>query len=204
MKYMTINNRKVAFDDEKNILQVLRKAGINLPTFCYHSELSTYGACRMCVVEDNRGRVFASCSETPRDGMIIYTNTPRLQKHRKMILELLLSSHCTDCATCHVNGQCTLQELAQSMNVGKVSFENNKPVLPIDDSSPSIVIDPNKCILCGDCVRTCEELQGVGVLDFAHRGSKLQVTPAFNRKLCETDCVGCGQCRPRGKVLEKN
>ena len=207
MKYMTINNRKVAFDDEKNILQVLRRIGINLPTFCYHSELSTYGACRMCVVEDNRGRVFASCSETPRDGMIIYTNTPRLQKHRKMILELLLASHCSDCATCHVNGQCTLQELAQSMNVGKVSFENNKPVLPVDDSSPAIVIDPNKCILCGDCVRTCEELQGVGVLDFAHRGSKLQVTPAFGKKLCETDCVSCGQCRvacPTGAITIKH
>jgi len=207
MKYMTINNRKVAFDDEKNILQVLRRIGINLPTFCYHSELSTYGACRMCVVEDNRGRVFASCSETPRDGMIIYTNTPRLQKHRKMILELLLSSHCSDCATCHVNGQCTLQELAQSMNVGKVSFENNKPILPVDDSSPAIVIDPNKCILCGDCVRTCEELQGVGVLDFAYRGSKLQVMPAFGKKLCDTDCVSCGQCRvacPTGAITIKH
>ena len=92
MKYMTINNRQVAFDDEKNVLQVIRKSGINLPTFCYHSELSTYGACRMCVVEDNRGKIFASCSETPRDGMVIYTNTPRLQHHRKMILELLLAS----------------------------------------------------------------------------------------------------------------
>ena len=77
MKYMTINNRQVAFDDEKNVLQVIRKSGINLPIFCYHSELSTYGACRMCVVEDNRGRIFASCSETPRDGMVIFTNTPR-------------------------------------------------------------------------------------------------------------------------------
>lgn len=207
MKYMTINNRKVAFDEEKNILQILRRIGIKLPTFCYHSELSTYGACRMCVVEDNRGRVFASCSETPRDGMVIYTNTPRLQKHRKMILELLLASHCSDCTTCHVNGQCTLQELAQSMNVGKVSFENNKPKLPVDDSSPAIVIDPNKCILCGDCVRTCEELQGVGVLDFAHRGSKLQVTPAFGKKLCDTDCVSCGQCRvacPTGAITIKH
>ena len=93
MKYMTINNRQVAFDDEKNELQVIRKSGINLPTFCYHSELSTYGACRMCVVEDNRGRIFASCSETPREGMVIYTNTPRLQHHRKMILEFLLAAH---------------------------------------------------------------------------------------------------------------
>ena len=85
MGYMTINNRRVAFTDEKNVLSVIRKSGIDLPTFCYHSELSTYGACRMCVVEDERGKVFASCSEVPRDGMVIYTNTPRLQHHRKMI-----------------------------------------------------------------------------------------------------------------------
>lgn len=100
MKYMTINNQKVAFDDEKNVLSVIRKAGINLPTFCYHSELSTYGACRMCVVEDDRGKIFASCSEVPRDGMVIYTNTPKLQHHRKMILELMLSAHCRECTTC--------------------------------------------------------------------------------------------------------
>ncbi len=94
MGYMTINNRRVAFTDEKNVLSMIRKSGIDLPTFCYHSELSTYGACRMCVVEDERGKVFASCSEVPRDGMVIYTNTPRLQHHRKMIIELLLSSRC--------------------------------------------------------------------------------------------------------------
>ena len=206
MKYMTINNRKVAFEDEKNVLSVIRKSGIDLPTFCYHSELSTYGACRMCVVEDDRGKIFASCSEVPRDGMVIYTNTPRLQHHRKMILELLLSAHCRDCTTCRKNGVCTLQNLAKQLGVSYIRFENNKPVLSLDESSDCIVRDPNKCILCGDCVRTCDEIQGLGILDFAYRGSKMQVMPAFNKTLSETECVGCGQCRvvcPTGAITIK-
>lgn len=206
MKYMMINNRKVAFDDEKNVLSVIKKAGINLPTFCYHSELSTYGACRMCVVEDERGKVFASCSEVPRDGMVIYTNTPKLQHHRKMILELMLSAHCRECTTCRKNGDCTLQNLAKQLGVGYIRFENSKPTEAIDETSDCIVVDKNKCILCGDCVRTCEEIQGLGILDFAHRGSKMQVMPAFNRKMGETECVGCGQCRvvcPTGAITIK-
>lgn len=203
MGYMTINNRRVAFTDEKNVLSVIRKSGIDLPTFCYHSVLSTYGACRMCVVEDERGKVFASCSEVPRDGMVIYTNTPRLQHHRKMIIELLLSSHCRDCTTCAKNGVCTLQKLASQLGISEIRFENHKKPLPLDTSSDCVIRDPNKCILCGDCVRTCDEIQGLGILDFAFRGSKMQVMPAFNRELAETDCVGCGQCRavcPTGAI----
>ena len=136
MGYMTINNRRVAFTDEKNVLSVIRKSGIDLPTFCYHSELSTYGACRMCVVEDERGKVFASCSEVPRDGMVIYTNTPRLQHHRKMIIELLLSSHCRDCTTCAKNGVCTLQKLASQLGISEIRFENHKKPLPAFPKQP--------------------------------------------------------------------
>lgn len=207
MKYVTINNRKVAFSDEKNLLTIIRKAGIDIPTFCYHSELSTYGACRMCVVEDDKGKIFASCSEVPKDGMVIYTHTPKLQHHRRMILELLLSSHCHDCKTCEASRSCILQKMAYQLGLGEVRFENNRRVLAKDESSNCIVIDPNKCILCGDCVRTCEEIQGIGVLNFAHRGSSMRVTTAFDRPIVESGCVGCGQCRvvcPTGAIMIKS
>lgn len=195
MDYMTIDSLTVPIEGEKNILSVIRKAGIDLPTFCYHSELSIYGACRMCVVEDDKGRIFASCSEQPRPGMVIQTNTKKIQQYRKLIIELLLSTHCRDCTVCTKNGMCDLQSLAYRVGVHAVRFLNNRKEKPIDMSSPCIVRDPNKCILCGDCVRTCSEIQGIGALDFAYRGSKMEVTPAFDKCLAETDCVGCGQCR---------
>ena len=195
MGYITINGKKVEFTDEKNVLSIIRKAGIDIPTLCYHSELSTFGACRLCTVEDDRGRLFASCSEEPRDGMVIYTHTERLRKHRKLIVELLLAAHCRDCTTCVKSGECKLQELAHSMGVLKVRYDNYNEIRPVDYSSPAIVRDPNKCILCGNCVRVCSELQGIGVLGFANRGTEATVTPAFEKTLSATDCVSCGQCR---------
>lgn len=203
MGRMIIDGMPVEFTDEPNILSVIRKAGIDLPTLCYHSELSIYGACRLCNVEDDRGRMFASCSERPRDGMKIKTSTPRLLRYRRMLIELMLASHHRDCTTCVKSGDCDLQNLAKRLGVSSVRWGYKERTHEKDFSSPSIVRDPDKCILCGDCVRVCEGIQGINAIDFAHRGTDAMVIPAFNKSIAATDCVNCGQCRvvcPTGAI----
>lgn len=205
--YVSIDNVKVPLEGEDSLLKVVRKAGIDLPTFCYHSELSTYGACRMCVVEVDRMGVVASCSVPPSDGMVVRTNTERLRKIRKTILELLLANHDRECTTCGKSSQCKLQELSERFSVSTLRFGHGDKKHPIDSSTPGIVRDPNKCILCGDCVRMCAEVQGVGILDFAYRGSKSMVGPAFGKELSDVDCVQCGQCTvvcPTGALMVKS
>ncbi len=152
----------------------------------------------MCIVEDEKGNIMTSCSTPPKEGMVIKTNTTRLYKYRRQIIRMLLSSHCRECTTCSKNGECVLQSLAKRFGIDEVRFDKSekawKDEYPIDRSSKSIIKNPNKCIHCGDCVRMCAEVQNVGAIDFANRGWNLEVTPAFNDPLADTDCVGCWQC----------
>lgn len=203
---MIIDGMPVEINGEKNLLELIRKVNIKMPTFCYHSELSIYGACRMCVVENEWDEIEAACSTVPRAGMEIRTNTERLRKYRKNILELLLAHHCRDCTTCRNNGKCKLQDLAMRFGIDDVRFPNTAAEPDIDDSSVCITKDANKCILCGDCVRMCNEVQNVGAIDFAHRGSKMTISCAFERPIAESPCVGCGQCAavcPTGAIIVK-
>jgi NADH-quinone oxidoreductase subunit G len=206
MSELTIDGFNVSFQGERNLLEVVRKAHIELPTFCYHGELSIYGACRLCVVEvEGRGLV-AACSTLPEAGMRVRTQTAQVRELRKVNLELLLASGDHDCPTCTRSGSCKLQSLAQRLGVERVRFHAPRTARPLDRSSHGLVRDPNKCVLCGDCVRMCREVQGVGVLDFSHRGSGVAVAPAFNRPMAEVECVQCGQCAavcPTGAITVK-
>ncbi len=205
---MIIDGIPVLIEGEKNVLELCRKIGIKMPTFCYHSELSIYGACRMCMVENEWGGLDAACSMPPKAGASVKTNTERLRRYRKNILELLLANHCRDCTICENNNKCILQDLAMRFNIEGVRFPNRaKSTKGEDESSPCISRDAGKCILCGDCVRVCNEIQHVGAIDFARRGSNMIISTAFGKPLAESPCVGCGQCAavcPTGAIVVKN
>lgn len=207
MGTIQLDGREVPIRGEKNLLELARNNGIDIPSFCYHSELSVYGACRMCLVEVEGRGVVASCSTAPEPMMVVRTVSPELQRLRKTNLELLLASHNRDCTTCNKNGSCQLQTLAQKLGLNSVRFDSRLEQKTVEEDNPCIVRDANKCILCGDCVRMCREVQGIGVLDFAYRGSRTQVTPAVGKGLGEIECVFCGQCVaicPTGALTPKS
>ncbi len=213
-KTLVINGKEVEFTDEPNLLEVIRKAGFNVPTFCYRPDLTQYGACRMCVVEveypNGRTIINSSCTMPPEAGIKVKTNTERTRRIRKTVLELLLANHDRECTTCDKSGKCELQQYAEEYGIKDVTKyvqKKERDYLPIDDSNPAIVRDPNKCILCGACVRACAEFQGHAVLGFANRGSKTVVQPIAGKSLASVDCVFCGQCQavcPTGALTIKN
>ena len=213
-KTLIINGKEVEFTDEPNLLEVIRKAGFNVPTFCYRPDLTQFGACRMCVVEveypNGRSLINSSCTMPPEAGIKVKTNTERTRRIRKTVLELLLANHDRECTTCDKSGKCELQQYAEEYGIKDVSKyvqKRKEDFLPIDHSNPSLVRDPNKCILCGACVRACSEYQGHAVLGFANRGSKTLVQPVAGKALSGVDCVFCGQCQavcPTGALTIKN
>ena len=204
---LTIDGKTIAIEGERNLLELIRKANIDLPTFCYHSELSVYGACRLCLVQVEGRGIQGACSTPPEPGLKIQTTTQEIREIRRISVELLLANHDQSCPTCSRSTNCQLQSLAQRLGVKQVRFKPVHQHRPLDESSPSLVRDPNKCVLCGDCVRMCSEIQGIGAIDFSHRGHDVMVQPAFGKNLGDVECVNCGQCAsvcPTGALTPKS
>ena len=194
-KKMIIDGVECPFTNERNVLEVAKNNGIDIPSLCYCENLSIYGGCRLCLVENEKGVLDAACSMQPRNGLVVYTHSKKVLESRHTTLQLLLSSHRAECLTCEESGHCKLQEYAHRYNVIEPRFDSNTYSRErLDVSSPCITRDPSKCILCGLCVRMCAEVQNIGAIDFSKRGKRAVVGPGFGKMLVETGCVGCGQC----------
>lgn len=193
-KYILIDGVRCAFTDERNVLEVARNNGIDIPSLCYCESLSIYKACRLCIVEDENGKIVTSCSVVPEEGKAYFTNTATVQKDRRMILELLLGSHRIECTTCDKAADCKLLEYSVKYRANAPRSGNVYSRAPIDDSSVCLTRDPSKCILCGQCVRMCDEVQGIKALQFYQRSSHSFIAPVNNKLIGATNCVGCGQC----------
>lgn len=203
-----INDKKYKVEPDQTIMQAADKCGYHIPRLCYHPQLSIEGACRVCIVQVEGAKNYvASCCYPVSDGMKVYTNTKELRRARRDIVELLVDNHPLDCHTCERDGNCELQNLAHAMGIRNRHFSGEKKGYEDDLSSPSVYRDPDKCILCGRCVRMCGEIQGVNALDYAHRGFSTVVVPAYNMPFGESVCIHCGQCVnvcPTAAFLEKD
>ena len=203
-----VNGKIIEAKKGEMLLSALRRAGVQVPTLCHIEGLPPSGACRMCVVEveGQRGLV-PSCAFPVAEGMKVQTHSSRAVRARKTIVELLLADHPDDCLYCVRDGKCQLQSLAIELGVRQRRYSGKKSEHHLDVSSPSIVRDPAKCILCGRCVRVCEEIQGVSTIDFIGRGSKARVGTAFDEGINISSCVNCGQCImvcPTGALREQS
>ncbi len=204
---ITINNNSYWANPGETILQVANREGIKIPTLCYIADLTPTGACRVCIVELGNGHMVPSCAYPVHEGMEVLTNSKKVRRARKSIIELLIANHPQDCLVCVRNGNCDLQDLAAEYGVRSYRYVGEKRSGKLDLASPAVERDPDKCILCGRCVRMCHEVQNVGAIDFVDRGFYSNVAPAMDRSLNTTACVYCGQCItacPVGALREKS
>lgn len=209
MLNITIDGRKYQAPEGSSVLEACKLNNVYIPTLCYHPELKPEGACRLCVVEVNTAKTLvASCVYPVTEGMEIKTNTERVRKARRTIVELLLTNHPKDCLTCQKSGDCELQKIARQLGVRELRFEGGERRQHVkDETNPCLVRDPEKCILCGRCIRVCRDVQGMNVYGFQQRGFKTLVAPAFDCGLDEAVCTYCGQCAsvcPTGAIVEKD
>lgn len=205
---VTIDGITVEVPSHYTVLEAAKEAGIDIPTLCYLKEINQIGACRICLVEIEGVRnLQTSCTYPVFDGMKVYTNTPKIREARRLNLELILSNHDRNCLTCVRSTNCELQALAKRLGVEEIRFEGENIRYPIDDASPAVVRDPNKCVLCRRCVAVCSEVQNVFAIGMVNRGFKTMVAPSFGRSLKDSPCISCGQCImvcPVGAIYEKD
>ena len=208
MVSLTIDAKKVKVPAGTTILEAAKEANIHIPTLCYLPEVQAIGACRVCLVEIEANRSLqASCVFPVADGLVVHTNSRKVQQARKFTVEMLLSAHPQDCLICVKNRKCELQKLSEELGIREIRFQGEKPKGRIDDSNPSVVRDSSKCILCRRCVTVCQEIQQVGALSAQERGFDTYIGPAFGDELGEVSCALCGQCInvcPVGALSEKD
>jgi len=208
---LTIDGIKVEVPEGATVLEAARKAGVYIPTLCYDEDLKPYGACRLCIVEIEKMRGLpTSCTTPATDGMVVHTETPAVSQSRRITMELIMANHHGDCLTCAKNQNCELQTVARYLGVEQEHYDRmrkSKTTVAIDDSHPAFTRDLNKCILCGRCVRACNEIACVGAIDLAFRGNSARVSTFGDKPLLESICEGCGECLehcPTGALIPKN
>ena len=207
---LTIDNLKLTADEGATILEAALDNGIYIPHLCYHRQLEPVGVCRLCMVEIEGRGLTISCKAPVEEGMVVRTETPEIDKVRRVALELLIANHHVDCLACAQNNQCAIQRLAAYMGISAERLDQLRRVtatVPIDTSNPFFDRDPNKCVLCGICIRTCDELQKVNAIDLAFRGPETTVGTFGNKPIAQSRCESCGECVvrcPVGALTFKN